>query len=270
MFYREQLPDRALRHAIKCYWFLSGLLDLRDDERILPDGCSELIFHCGDTFTQQHQAGGQEQPRTLLIGPSTQAVVVRPGRAIDVIGVRFRPGGLALCGGAPALQLRDCQLDAYDAGIRLPRTVLERLADLQTDAQRTALLDAIFRRRLSAVQLDQPMLALQYCIVASGGDVRTRFLAQATGLSIRQVQRRFRAATGLAPKLFSRLVRFQQALAAAQRPGQSLAAAAAAAGYADQAHFTRDFREFAGVTPAEHFRAAGAMSEYFVADELGD
>ncbi len=267
MHYREVLPDRRLRHAIKCYWFLSGLIEPQEHDRILPDGCCELIFHCGDRFTQQLGAQQLEQPRALLIGPTTRAVVVRPGRMVDVIGVRFRPGGAVLMGGAPALELRDRALDAYDAGIRWSPDLLERLTDAHCDQDRTAVLDGVFGHQFGRTQLDQRMLALQYCIVAGGGEVRTRFLAEAAGLSTRQLQRRFLQATGVPPKLLSRLVRLQRALAVGQQPGTTLASVAAAAGYADQAHFTRDFREFAGVSPSEYFRAPRELSDFFVADD---
>jgi AraC-like DNA-binding protein len=267
MHYREVLPDRRLRHALKCYWFLSGRIEPQEHDRILPDGCCELIFHCGDQFTQQLDERQLEQPRTLLIGPTTRAVVVRPGRMVDVIGVRFRPGGAALLGGAPARELRDRALDAHAAGVQLPRDLLERIADAQSDRERTAVLDGVFSHQFTRTHLDQRMLALQYCIVAGGGEVRTRFLAEAAGLSTRQLQRRFLQATGVTPKLLSRLVRLQRALTVGQQRGSTLASVAAAAGYADQAHFTRDFREFAGVSPSEYFRGPRELSDLFVADE---
>lgn len=272
LLYREFEPDLRLRPAIKCYWFLTGRTnfvadgDEREFERILPDGCSELIFHCGDRFTQQVPSGTVEQPRTLLIGPNTRAVVVRPGSEVDVVGVRFHPGGMALLGDVPATELRDCVLDAADVGVRLAEDLIARLGETGPDAERVSILDRTLLQRLERTVLDHTMLSLQRFIAESGGQVRTTSLARIAGLSMRQMQRRFQAATGVPPKLLSRLVRLQRALSAAQQPGASLAAVAAAAGYADQAHFTRDFREFAGISPAEYFRGDRRLSDFFIAE----
>jgi AraC-like DNA-binding protein len=269
MHYREVRPDARLRPAIRCYWFLHGVMPEPAPERIFPDGCCELIFHCGDRFSEQRDGESIEQTRTLLIGPSTRALIIRPGRTVDVIGIRFHPGGATLLGAAPPRELRNCALDTRAAGVRLPDLLLERLWELRRDRERADLLDQFLMQQLAVTALDHQVLVLQSWIVRSGGAVRTRTLAEATGLSMRQMQRRFQAATGVTPKLLSRLVRLQRALVAASLPNTTLAAVAARAGYADQAHFTREFREFAGVSPSVHFRGMHELSDHFVSDPDG-
>ena len=59
----------------------------------------------------------------------------------------------------------------------------------------------------------------------------------------------------MAPKLFARVARFDHAVALLRRDRvASLAELAGACGYADQAHLTRDFCEFAGSPPAAFLR----------------
>jgi AraC-like DNA-binding protein len=74
-------------------------------------------------------------------------------------------------------------------------------------------------------------------------------LADASGIGERQLRRRFAAAVGYGPKTFARIARFQRALALL-RAGEPAAGAAYAAGYADQAHMTREMRALAGRTPS--------------------
>jgi AraC-like DNA-binding protein len=51
-------------------------------------------------------------------------------------------------------------------------------------------------------------------------------------------------------------MRIQAVLRTAQAiPSAGLAELAMAAGFADQAHMTRDFRAITGLTPADYFRA---------------
>ena len=63
--------------------------------------------------------------------------------------------------------------------------------------------------------------------------------------------RRFREHVGLPPKALARILRFERA-AERLRGGADLSDAALDSGYYDQAHFNRDFKAFAGVTPTEY------------------
>ena len=69
-------------------------------------------------------------------------------------------------------------------------------------------------------------------------------------MSVRQVDRLFARHVGIPPKVVARILRFQGALRALMRdPGCPLADVAANAGYFDQAHFVRDFRQMSGGVP---------------------
>ena len=73
-------------------------------------------------------------------------------------------------------------------------------------------------------------------------------LADAVGLGERHLRRRFAEAVGYGPKTFARVARFRAALTFV-RAGEPLASAALAAGYADQAHMTREMSTLAGRPP---------------------
>ena len=80
-------------------------------------------------------------------------------------------------------------------------------------------------------------------------------LARDSGVSERQLERRFLARVGVTPQRYVSLRRFQRAVAlAATAP--TLAAAAHQAGYADQSHFNREFRRYTQRAPSEVLRAA--------------
>lgn len=56
--------------------------------------------------------------------------------------------------------------------------------------------------------------------------------------------------------MLARLIRFDRAVQRLQAPGSALAEVAQDCGYYDQAHFNRDFRTFAGLSPTEFIRAS--------------
>ena len=93
-------------------------------------------------------------------------------------------------------------------------------------------------------------------IEAAGGALGLRELEASTGLSARQVERKFARHLGVGPKAFARIIRFKAVERAAAGPGrQDWARLAADLGFADQSHLVREFRAFSGLTPTEYRRA---------------
>jgi len=88
-------------------------------------------------------------------------------------------------------------------------------------------------------------------LLASDGAVPVESLAREVGWSRRHLAARFREHVGLPPKALARILRFERA-AERLRRGDELVDAALDSGYYDQAHFNRDFKAFAGVTPTEY------------------
>ena len=101
---------------------------------------------------------------------------------------------------------------------------------------------------------------------------RIEQLSRWIGISERQLHRRFSAAIGYGPKMFQSVLRFQRLLKTARERGaeQGLADLAASAGYADQAHMTRDFQRFANLRPTELLRSAEIypVNVRFVQDKI--
>jgi AraC-like DNA-binding protein len=81
-----------------------------------------------------------------------------------------------------------------------------------------------------------------------------RAVAERLGLSERQLHRRCLVLFGYGPKTLGRVLRFDRAVALA-RGGTAFADVAAAAGYADQAHLSREVRALAGVPLSTLVRA---------------
>ncbi len=137
--------------------------------------------------------------------------------------------------------------DLDDAGLALLR---RRLGDAGNWQTRLDLAERFVAERL--VECDETdTIVERVCraVGATGGRVRVTRMAESLGLSRRHLTDRFVATVGLGPKTVARMARFQSALAMAGN-NTEWADVAAACGYADQAHLTREFAEFAGTTPA--------------------
>ncbi|NML40090.1 helix-turn-helix transcriptional regulator [Chitinophaga sp. G-6-1-13] len=103
------------------------------------------------------------------------------------------------------------------------------------------------------VQQDELMIKAISRIKACEGNVTVVDLAKAFFLSPKQFTRRFKALTGLNPKLYARIVRFESGLSSHSKT-HSLTDVAYKSGYFDQSHFINDFKVFSGINPHIYFK----------------
>jgi AraC-like DNA-binding protein len=193
--------------------------------RILPDGCLDLIWRDGEL---------------LIAGPDRTAHVVSPTPGATYAALRFPPGVGPAVFGVPADVLRDRRVPLAEVWT-LARA--RRAADAITRApDRIAALEELAGRRLADSPPD-PVTRAVAARLRAGTPVA--LIASEFDLSERHLLRRSTAAFGYGPKVLARILRMQRAvtLARSAPPAQ----VAATAGYADQAHLSREVRALAGV-----------------------
>jgi AraC-like DNA-binding protein len=128
----------------------------------------------------------------------------------------------------------------------------ERLAEAPDWRTRFAMLErAIAERTLAAPPVAPELEWAWRRLHDTDGAVPIRALAEELGWSRRHLAATVREELGMPPKPLARLLRFERAVERL-REGAELADVALDSGYYDQAHFNRDFRAFAGVTPTEY------------------
>ncbi|ADI12259.1 transcriptional regulator, AraC family protein [Streptomyces bingchenggensis BCW-1] len=137
----------------------------------------------------------------------------------------------------------ECLTAAVLAMARRGATRAPRLRTESASAQRQ-----IARRALALLR--------ESCLEPSLAPLPADALAEAIGCSRYTLYRAFRAEYGLAPSAYQRQLRLRRARDL-MTTGISPAAAAAATGFADQAHFTRWFHRAYGLTPGTFRRALG-------------
>jgi AraC-like DNA-binding protein len=100
------------------------------------------------------------------------------------------------------------------------------------------------------------------------GLIRIEDLANHSGLSLRQYERRFATEIGFTPKLFARITRFQMALDTKRRaPQRSWMYIAHQLGYFDQMHMVRDFQSLGGALPGEILTQIGDYQPWSLAPQ---
>ncbi|HET9315577.1 MAG TPA: DUF6597 domain-containing transcriptional factor [Vicinamibacteria bacterium] len=269
MRYREYQPGPALAPFVRVLWTLEHRGEAPAADRILPDGCMELVFHLGQPFRAlDGSVDAVLQPAAFLVGQMKRALRVRPSSDARVVGVRFRPGGAFPFLRRPQHELTGALPALDDVWPELAREC-SRLAGLPDMGAVARRVEAILSRAAERAHgPDRRVAGSVAAIVSSGGAVAVDALSALCGLGARQLERLFRDQVGLGPKRLARIVRFQAGLRL-RDAGASLASAALAAGYADQAHFTREFKAIAGLTPSEFAAGDDPLATAFVSGGAG-
>lgn len=270
MRYEEFRPSEPLAKFIKCFWVLeSAAAHSASPERILPDGCTEIVFHLGDPF-DQHNSGGttERQPLALLVGQMRGHLLIQPTGRVRVLGARFWPGGAYPFLTLPQNEIagRVIALDSVWGAIT--RELHSRIADAATPADSVRQVETILLARLNKFRRhDDGVLKAIGLILRSGGCLPVESLAENMGISLRRLDRTFNTRVGLPPKRLCRIVRFQRVFKMLEQKesGRNWAQIALDCGYYDQAHFVKEFKEFAGKAPTSYFAEQNAMSELFTA-----
>lgn len=125
----------------------------------------------------------------------------------------------------------------------------DRLLAAATHERRWAILDGFVERQMAGAHAQDNEVEHARRRLARGHPVRA--IAADLGWSRKRLAQRFRDGTGLLPRQYAGLARFERfATALAANPRVALVQAAIDAGYADQAHLTREVNRFAALSPA--------------------
>ena len=273
MYYQELCPVEPLSKLVKCLWIMEGGADSStDEERILPDGCAEIVFNLGDPFEQRHADGSRRrQPLTLLVGQMQRSLLIAPTGRVRLLGIRFWPGGAYPFLRLPQNEIANQVIDLGAVWGSLARELQSRIADARACTESASHVETALLGRLNQFRSrDETVLAATGFILRTGGRLSIRELAGQMGINSRTLDRRFNERVGLSPKTLSRIVRFQQVFRMIQprtiHRNEGIpdwARLAVECGYYDQPHFIKEFKTFAGKEPTSYFSETNAMSDHF-------
>jgi AraC-like DNA-binding protein len=217
----------------------------RPQLRILLSGSGEYIFpdgHC------------DQASRTIILGPTSGSVRGMGIGPMHVVGAGLLPPAWVAMMGKSADTALDRALDAEqlfgDAATRLFHAV----QGTQSTDERFRLISAFVAEATS--KADPAQIAFTHIVDAwltSSADPRIEALVEASGLSVRQLERMTRRYYGLPPKTLSRKYRALKAAMLIAR-GEDIEASEMADSFYDQSHLIRELKRFAGLTPQQIMR----------------
>jgi AraC-like DNA-binding protein len=253
---RYEYPvNPALAPFVKSIWsFESNLPTYHAPwERILPDGCVELVFHFRDPFLSRF-ANGEEvlQPISFVVGQMRRFLEIRPAGQTGFVAVRLYAHGAYRFFPRSLNDVAAGVVDLPEVWRKRGKEWTDRVASARGMQRRVQVIEQALMGALCRYGQKDPTVDRCLNLIALGdGQWSVVRLAEEIGLSSRHLNRRFQGAVGMSPKEFSRVRRFLSALPRLKNRKETLTEIAVACGYFDQAHFNHDFREFAGMAPGE-------------------
>ncbi|RQO69491.1 AraC family transcriptional regulator [Pedobacter sp. KBW06] len=267
MDYKTYPPSSGLSNYVRCYWTLDAPKEPNPEkQRIVPDGCMEMIFHYGHLYQQYTPEGSPVlQPRCFVFGQVTRPLEIEPTGETGVFAVRFLPEGFSAFATFPVGDMENRavplqELFAED-GIALEKEILNAL----NTEERIQLVSRFLQHKLitpeSVHQLVRSSVAAMMLL---RGQLSVDELTGNLKVNRRQLERKFSLAVGLSPKQLSKIIRLQSVLKMMAEPGfTSLTNIAYQGAYYDQAHFIKDFKEFTGMSPKKFYGGNLKMSSLF-------
>lgn len=245
VIYTEFLPDIKLQPFLYCYWQLKTTQELSEqfNYRVVADGCIDIYFELNNP---------QEN---YVMGFCKKFTEFPLGHTFNYVGLRFLPTMFPQLFRINAMELSNRYEYLQLVVPYLSNFISNNFHEKQKQEEIKVLLDNYFLELIKKIEFDNDnRLYNAIDIILQNFGVLDVEKDLNTGISQRQLRRIFEFYVGDTAKTFSKVIRFQNILRAKpskQSLGQNKLFFDA--GYYDQSHFIKEFKNFYGVTPSKAF-----------------
>lgn len=254
MTFKEIVPVPSLQPFIKGFYFYASDSKTPFDDIVFPSGNMEMIFNLGEGNWQvSHESAYATTPAIEVWGQITKPLAIRSVGKNRMLGVRFFPHSAAYFFSENMAGFNNRIIDGASLFGTSIKSLHERLLDMADLPGRIALLEEYLLSQLDLSDRQHAKIKfigeIAHDLKSSSHNEKLTTVSIRNNISTRYLTQLFSQYTGLPPKLFSKIHRFQYSLNLLHGSDQKLTSIAYDAGYFDQSHFIREFKSFTGVTP---------------------
>ncbi len=240
-FYFESIQEYGIDY---CY---GQWIESETDVLVIPDACIDLLFYCNDDHPQITYYGPLSKPQNYDLKKGYY------------FGVHFLPGEVPQLLNDQSISIQKLlnhRLIIYGKEIKEKINAMEEMI-LHTDIFKLQVAlfktyyESIYKMEKKEDKKSKCVQSILQKIIQSNGAIRSNELSNQLAYSEQYLNRIFKKQTGLTPKNYSNLVRFQKALAMLMDDPQmiDLSEISIKSGYYDQSHMIKDFKKYTNQTP---------------------
>jgi AraC-like DNA-binding protein len=190
-----------------------------------------------------------------FMGVWTRRFFIEYPARVRLVGVHFKPWGISPFVDMPASELRNRWVLVDAVWRRSLDRIRNQVGEMTSAAEALRVVEAELRSRLAEAP-SRGLNLVQHiggCLETSHGAVPVGALTEVAGVSGNHLATQFKSHVGVTPKRLARIYRFAQLILSVDtlRP-VDWSELALMAGYFDQAHFGKEFKDFTGHTPTEY------------------
>jgi AraC-like DNA-binding protein len=264
MGFKKYLPSSRLSPFIKCYYLIEGDYKEHVSDIFFADGCIEVVFNVGLEFYRENE----KECWAKIIGQITKPLIVNAIGKGKSFGIWFYPQTFSLFSNIAIDELND-------KAIALDNIFSQDFIDLVGNClykdDINNLIEGVDSYMINILRPPQNKLkqnivdhAVTY-ILRHKENSNISKLVKDCNISNRYLQKIFIEKIGVSPKFFLRTIRFQQVLHyLSNYQINSLTSLSYEAGYYDQSHFIKEFKEFTGLIPSQYSLENHPINKYFI------
>jgi AraC-like DNA-binding protein len=251
--YKLMAPPPDLAGYIKFYWTLQSLPNNGNHYifRTMANGCPVLFFHyCGQVHEARINADHGPSFRAGIYGATEKTKRFRLPKNFGIFGLCLYPFAVPQLFNIPSSEITNHVVSLTELMGSEGRDLEDQVMLCDSTSSRMEMISRFIRSKIFSIHADTRKFSHAISnVIHAKGHVRIPELADDYCLSRRTFERRFRELSGLSPKTYSNVIRFQSAFDELTAQNSSLTEVAYQCGYYDQSHFTNDFTKFSGFNP---------------------
>lgn len=262
MQFKKIIPSPALQPFVKYFWLLDvDENDIPFSQLLIPFGSFELIFNLVNAPEMKidgtHKAVSQSD--NLFPGQFTKPFLLKYTKPFSSVGISLQPWTGNLLFNTPAQYFTNCLTNVNDLDRKF--ALREQLLNAQNENEITLLFENYLLEKLKYYEVDSVSADIAKAILKNPSVNEYKDIVSTIGFTRRRIEQRFLESTGLPMGNFVRKIRFQKAVNILRcKTKLSLSDIGLEAGYYDQSHFIREFKEFSSVTPKEFVKQNSATN----------
>lgn len=257
-------PPAQLAGYIKHYIFLENTEDMTKNLRLFADGNTGLIISA-----DIHMYDGQNRnlPLSFFYGQPAKYKDMTTVGKFSLLAVVFQPYFFNMFFNVAAREIKNQIVSASDI---LKDQLLPFQESLDNKDNPKSIITALNRYFINLISAnnnpDSWLVKVQQLMIQKKGILSLKDLEHFTGYSERHIERTFEENMGLSPKKYSGIIRLHHFLSLMKnRTGKnSMAGFSYEAGYSDQSHLIREFKNTVGLTPGQYLKAENKLAVNFI------